>query len=145
MRRRSSAHRRDDNHQAPSKYRAKRTVVDGVTFASQKEARRYQELRLLERAGEICQLELQPVFELVVVEMTVGSRLKRAAAKMAGRSTHGIGHVAVGSYRGDFRYRTGDDGTGAVVVEDVKGFKTPLYRWKKKHVEAQYGIQIREV
>jgi hypothetical protein len=27
----------------------------------------------------------------------------------------------------------------------VKGFKTPLYRWKKKHVEAQYGITIREV
>lgn len=35
--------------------------------------------------------------------------------------------------------------TQPYVVEDVKGFKTPLYKWKKKHVEAQYGITIREI
>jgi hypothetical protein len=104
------------------KYRAKPTVVDGVRFASQKEARRYQELKVLERAKEIADLSLQPTFDL-------------AAA--------GDWEIKVGEYRGDFRYW--DKRACAWIVEDVKGFKTPLYRWKKKHVEAQYGITIKEI
>lgn len=107
----------------PSKYRAKPTVVDGIRFASQKEARRYQELKLLEKAGKIYDLELQPAFELLVY----------------------LGLRPIGKYVGDFRYSEIVDGLESRIVEDVKGFKTPLYRWKKKHVEAQYGIQIREV
>lgn len=106
----------------PHKYGAKRTVVDGITFASQKEARRYQELRLLEKAGEIQGLELQPRFPLEV--------------PTAGDDT------PIGEYRADFAYRERRRG---YVVEDVKGFKTPLYKWKKKHVEAQYGITIVEI
>lgn len=108
----------------PHKYGAKRTTVDGITFASQKEARRYQELKLLEKAGAILTLGLQPSFKL----------------KVAGR--HGILRD-IGEYVADFSYT--DVRTEQYVVEDVKGFKTPLYRWKKKHVEAQYGIQIREI
>lgn len=108
--------------QSPSKYRAKPTVVDGIRFDSMKEARRYGELKLLERAGEISELELQPRFPLTVHFWD--------------------DHERIGEYRGDFRYY---DRNGEEIVEDVKGFKTPLYRWKKKHVEAQYGIQIREV
>lgn len=112
-----------------SKYGAIATVVDGIRFASKKEARRYQELRLLQRINEIDDLEVQPEYPLRV-------------------SLHGLPQVevAIGTYRGDFRYRSMRD--GLVVVEDVKGgaaTKTPLYRWKKKHVEAQYGITIREV
>jgi hypothetical protein len=49
----------------------------------------------------------------------------------------------VGHYVADFRYRSGPQ--GLLVVEDVKGVRTALYRWKKKHVEAQYGIQITEI
>ena len=120
----------------PHKYGAKPTVVDGIRFASLKESRRYQELKLLERAGLIRDLILQPSFPLDVFE--VESR-------------------PIGVYRADFEYEEwGGKSVGdrwlhpsaqkwARVVEDVKGFKTPLYRWKKKHVEAQYGIQIREV
>lgn len=107
-----------------SKYRAKPTVVDGIRFHSQKEARRYQALRMLLRAGEIQDLRLQPEFPLC-----------------PWMSDHSDIRV-IGKYRGDFAYETR---AGEVVVEDVKGFKTPLYRWKKKHVEAQYGITIREV
>ena len=116
------------------KYRAKPTEVDGVRFASQKEARRYAELKLLERAGEIWDLELQPRFPLCVPSTTgtVMGAAKALAGTFDGR---------IGEYRGDFAYH---DKSGRV-VEDVKGFKTPLYRWKKRHVEAQYGIEIREV
>jgi dsDNA-binding SOS-regulon protein len=49
-----------------SKYGAVRTEVDGISFASKKEARRYSELKLLERAGEIADLQLQPRFPLTV-------------------------------------------------------------------------------
>ena len=117
-----------------SKYKAKRTEVDGIVFASMKEARRYQELKLLQRAGEIRKLELQPVFELHAPTMDDDEPLPKPQERL-------------GCYRGDFSYEQrhpADKSSWYSVVEDVKGFKTPLYRWKKKHVEAQYGIQIRE-
>lgn len=102
-----------------SKYGAVKTVVDGRTFHSAKEARRYQELKLLQQAGKIDFINLQPEYLLMVKG------------------------VKLGVYRADFVYL--DLETNHAVVEDVKGFKTPLYRWKKKHVEAQYQIKIREV
>lgn len=115
---------------ATSKYRAVPTVVDGIRFASQKEARRYQELKLLERAGEIRGLVLQPRFPL-------WAHTGQAQADP----------IRVGEYRGDFVFeeRCQKTRVWCQVVEDVKGVKTPLYRWKKRHVEAQYGITIREV
>jgi hypothetical protein len=108
-----------------SKYHAVPTVIDGIRFASKAEARRYMELKMLEKAGEIRGLELQPVFPLFVPD---GASSKR---------------VKLGKYVADFRYRSGP--RGLLVVEDVKGVKTPIYRWKKKHVEAQYGIAITEI
>jgi hypothetical protein len=127
------------------KYHAKPQVVDGIRFASQKEARRYQELKLLEKAGEIRDLVVHPRFPL-----------------WAHTGVASDEPVKVGEYRGDFAYeeqvRMGvipaaisTDGVAVVSVEwvdrveDVKGFKTPLYKWKKKHVEAQYGIRIVEI
>ncbi len=112
----------------PSKYKAVETTVDGVTFHSKKEAKRYGELKLLEKAGEVRELQLQPVFPLMVPGRGHGGPYER---------------VYLGNYIADFRYRLGPK--GLLVVEDVKGFKTPLYRWKKKHVEAQYGISITEI
>jgi hypothetical protein len=108
-----------------SKYGAKRTEVDGIGFHSQKEARRYQELKLLAAAGEIHSLALQPEFDLNVI----GGYVKDVRYR-------------IGGYKADFQYI--NSRTGKRIVEDVKGFKTPLYRWKKKHVEAQYGIAILE-
>ena len=106
-----------------SKYHAKATVVDNIRFASQKEARRYGELKLLEKAGEIQELHLQPAFDLYADDGVCGRKL--------------------GRYVADFEYRIAPD--WELVIEDVKGFKTPLYRWKKKHVEAQYGITVVEI
>ena len=102
-----------------SKYFAKRTEVDGVLFASAREAREYGRLRLLERLGDIVHLECHPVYEL-----------------------HAPNGVVIGKYIADFRYQVG----GQVQVIDVKGWRTlPLAKWKQKHLAAEYGIRVQEV
>lgn len=106
-----------------SKYGAVKTVVDGVTFDSKAEARRYVELKALRDAGEITHLLLQPRYGIYARPLTLDP-------------------VLVAHYVGDFQYYTKD---GELIVEDVKGVKTPMYRLKKKFIEAHYGIQIREV
>jgi hypothetical protein len=102
-------------------------TVDGILFDSQAEARRYGELKLLLRAGSIRNLRLQPVLPLLV--------------------PNGVDRpTVIGNYVADFEYEIlTESGRWVVEVEDVKGFATPLYKWKKKHVEAQYGITIREI
>lgn len=107
------------------KYGAVATIMDGIRFASKAEAQRYAELKLLEKAGEIRCLRVQPAFPLYVQTNVVADD-----------------PIKIGTYRGDFAYETSH---GAVVVEDVKGVRTPLYQWKKRHVESQYGITITEV
>lgn len=104
-----------------NKYKAKRTTVDGMTFHSQKEARRYVELKLLERAGEIQNLQLQRKFPLEV------------------------GGVKIGSYIADFAYRDLRPRVTEFIVEDVKGFKTPVYRLKKKLMKALFQIDVQEI
>ena len=99
-----------------SKFKAVPTEVDGIRFASKKEAKRYQELKLLERAGEISRLELQPRYDIT------------------------INGVKVCTYVADFRYF----GKAKQIVEDCKGFKTPLYRLKSKLVRALYNVEILE-
>jgi len=105
----------------PSKYHNRKTTYKGIQFDSQKEENRYRELELLERAGQIEGLELQPRYDLMVN----GQKL--------------------GFYRGDFRYK--DVATGTVVTEDVKSpaTKTAVYQLKKKLVRALYGVEIIEV
>ena len=110
------------------KYGAITTTVDGIRFASKAEAQRYAELRLLEKAGEIRELSCQPRFPLFSPERGSGGP---------------YGRFHVGDYVADFRYRQGPN--GVLVIEDVKGMKTALYRWKKKHFEAQYGLSITEI
>lgn len=102
-----------------SKYHAIRTTIDGITFDSKAEAKRYEELKLLEKAGEILAVEVHERFPLL------------------------YGVIKLGDYEADFSYYI--KGVAQMVVEDVKGVKTPLYRWKKKHFEAQYGIKITEI
>ncbi len=106
-----------------SKYNATRTTIDGITFASKAEARRYCELKLLQQAQEIHSLALQPKFEL------------RAE-----------GGAVVGRYVADFWYEEYGKRTGGVIAEDVKGMETPLFKWKWKHAVAQYpGIEFRKI
>lgn len=101
-----------------TKYRAVRTEVDGIVFASKKEAHAYQNLRLLERAGYVSNIELQPKYPLVV-----NGKL-------------------VCTYIADFRYTDKD---GKVHVEDAKGMKTPTYKLKAKLFHALHpNLRIEE-
>lgn len=105
-----------------NKYRNKPTIVDNQRFASKREAERYKHLKLLLQSGEISQLELQPVYPIIINEKFICK------------------------YLADFRYLV--VATGEQTTEDVKSAvtaKNPVYRLKKKLVEALYDITIVEV
>lgn len=95
-----------------SKYRAKKTIIDGIKFDSKREADRYCELKLLEKANEIRSLELQPRF-----------LLQDKFKDRNGKTHRKIEYVA------DFMYINKDD---KKIVEDVKGMMTDVYKLKKK-------------
>lgn len=106
-----------------SKYGAKKVEVDGIKFDSKKEANRYQVLKLMEQAGAIQNLELQKKFELI------------PSFKIDGKIIRGI------SYKADFCYYE----NGRYVVEDVKGYRTEVYKLKSKLFAYKYGFQIKEI
>jgi hypothetical protein len=110
--------------QAPSKYRAKRIEVDGIKFASKREAKRWGELCLLQRQGLIADLERQVP---IILEGRDGPLLTPTGRKRR--------------YVADFRYT--DTRNGLTVWEDAKGFKTPEYLMKKSVLQAQ-GIKVLE-
>ena len=119
-----------------SKYGANKAVVDGITFDSRHEARRYSELKLLERAGEISDLELQVKFVLIPAQKEpdrIGARGGVIKGKTIEREC---------SYIADFVYK---DKSGVQVVEDAKGMKTEVYKIKRKLMLFVHGIQIKEV
>lgn len=118
------------------KYGAVRTVVRGHAFASKREAKRFSDLRFLELAGDIKRLELQPRFPLFVPGV-----IPPEGGLLPDHWTL----TKIGHYTADFAYL--DVKTGKRVIEDVKSSatKTTAYRLRKKFVEAQYGIEIREV
>ena len=98
---------------AYNKYKNKKVMVDGIKFHSMKEARRYSELKLLERGGAITDLVLQPKFLLIPTIRREGYKTEE-----------------VTYYIADFAYT--EKKTGKEVVEDVKGYKTKVYQLKKK-------------
>ena len=103
-----------------NKFKAKKEVVDGITFDSKHEASRYRELKLMERAKAIQDLQTQVKFPLIK------------------KSKYGREIV----YIADFTYYE----NGKLVVEDTKSpvTKTPLYRLKKRLMAELYGIVIKE-
>lgn len=102
--------------QSYNKFRNKRTEIDGQKFDSRKEARRWQELKLLERAGQIENLDRQVKFPL------------------------DVDGVHICNYFADFTY----DEKSQVVVEDCKGIRTRDYKLKAKLMLAIYRIKIFE-
>ena len=107
-----------------NKFNAKKTVVDGITFDSRKEAKRYVELRNLERAGDIRDLKRQVRYEIVPSFDVDGK------------------HYRPSTYIADFVYT--DVKTGKEVVEDVKGYRTGVYRLKSKLFAYRYRVSILE-
>lgn len=105
-----------------SKYRAKKTCVDGITFDSCKEADRYLVLKGMEEDGSIEDLRRQVRYELI------------PAFDVDGKHCRPVYYVA------DFVYRE----DGREVVEDVKGVRTDVYRLKSKLFARRYGMSIKE-
>jgi hypothetical protein len=101
-----------------NKYGNKRVKADGYTFDSQAEYRRYCELKLLEQAGEIIDLEVHPKFSLTPRGLDLWSRKPIRPRK----------------YEGDFQYQE----DGHLVVEDVKGAATQLFKLKWDIVRLRY-------
>ena len=122
-----------------SKYKAKKASVDGIEFDSRKEANGYCELKLLQRAGKIQNLELQKAFELIPAQReadTIGKRGGIIKGKVIEKAVF---------YRADFVYTE----NGETVVEDVKGYKGggayAVFTIKRKLLLYKYGIKIKEI
>ena len=113
------------------KYGNRKTEVDGITFDSVKEAKRWSELKLLEKAGEISYLRRQVSFELIPPQCENGKVVERAC-----------------NYVADFVYMDKSNPNGehnGMVVEDTKGFRTPDYIIKRKLMLHVWGIRIKEI
>lgn len=128
-----------------SKYKSKKTVLYGIEFDSSKEAKRYQELLLLERAGKITDLKRQVAFELLPAqyeEIPTGEFYKRGERKGQQKMKRVCIENSV-VYNADFVYTE----NGKTVVEDTKSkaTKTKDYIIKRKMVLYFHGIRIREV
>lgn len=108
-----------------NKYKNSKVVIDGIRFDSKKEARRYIELKMLERSGEISDLKRQVKYNLIPTQKQGKKTIERAC-----------------DYYADFVYMRRD---GCVIVEDTKGVKTPEYIIKRKLMLYVYGIKIKEV
>lgn len=108
-----------------NKYGNRKTMVDGILFDSKKEAERWRELQLLQKAHLIRDLQRQYQFELIPKQMKDGKVAERAV-----------------KYVADFVYYDHD---GNLVVEDAKGMKTDAYKLKKKMMLYFKGIEIKEV
>jgi len=100
------------------KYRNQKTTVDGIVFDSKLEAEYYGKLKLWVKSGVVLSFERQVVYPFI------------------------HNGVKIGSYKSDFDVIWKDSG---LKVTDAKGFRTDLYKWKKKMMLAFYGIVIKEV
>lgn len=108
----------------PAKYSNKKTVIGDVSFDSRAEARRWGDLKLMERAGLIAGITLQPSYELAPsVKFTGATRAKPALR-----------------YVGDFAYT--DLKTGLLVIEDVKGVQTEAFIIKRHLMKSIHGLDV---
>ena len=118
------------------KYHNRKITIDGITFDSQKEASRWQELKLLERAGEVTDLKRQVKYTLIPAQYEKVWNQEKNRFEKGKLLEREIAYIA------DFVYK---NRLGLEVVEDVKGFKTPEYRIKRKLLLWELGIRIFEV
>ncbi len=108
------------------KYHNKKIIVDGIKFDSLKEAKRYNQLKILEKSKEITELRLQVKFEL------------QPSFKKNNKAIRKIEYIA------DFVYY--DNKLQQYIVEDTKGYRTEVYKLKKKLFEYKYPhLTIKEL
>lgn len=108
-----------------SKYGSRKTIIDGISFDSKREATRYQELKYQLDGGFISDLQLQVPYEIIPKQRDSKGKAVRAT-----------------KYIADFVYK---DREGKTVVEDTKGFRTESYKIKKKLMLHVFGIDVQEV
>jgi hypothetical protein len=113
-----------------NKFGAERATVDGIKFDSKIEARRYGELKLLERAHQIQNLRIHPVFEIVFPRHEPSLNEKNFS----------VTYIPICKVELDFSYIDKRDGRWH--HEDVKGKDTPMSKLKRKLVEAAHGIKV---
>ena len=107
------------------KYHSIATEFHGRKFDSRKEARRYAELSLMERSGEIRGLQTQVPFVLIPAQRDGNGRVIERAV----------------TYKADFVY---NDRAGNLIVEDTKGYRTEVYKIKRKLMLKVHGIRVIE-
>ena len=117
-----------------SKYYNRKVQRDGMVFDSKREANRWNELKLLEKAGNISNLQRQVKFVLIPTQYSSWEYTKSGKKKVIEREA---------SYIADFAYH--DNVLGVDVVEDAKGMRTEAYVIKRKLMLHVHGIQIMEV
>ena len=122
-----------------SKYHSRTITLDGETFDSQKEYRRWQALRLLERAGQIKDLKRQVKYELIPPQYETVERYSQKTGKRLKDGERFLEHGCY--YVADFVYSRPD---GSTVVEDSKGVRTDAYIIKRKLMLHVHGIKILE-
>lgn len=108
-----------------NKYKNKKVIYDGIKFDSNREMAYYIKLKMLEEKGIIKDLELQKSFEL------------QPSFKLNGKTHKKI------TYRADFSYVSVQD--NKIHIVDTKGFRTEVYKLKKKMFAYKYGIEIEEI
>ena len=109
-----------------SKYHNKKVMIDGIKFDSKKEANRYQELKLMQRAGIISDLQRQVKYVLIPSQKGDDGRVVERPC----------------TYIADFVYV---DENGKKVVEDTKGYRTSDYKIKRKLMLYIHGVKINEI
>jgi hypothetical protein len=120
-----------------SKYKNRKIEVDGIVFDSRKEANRYRQLKLLEGAGMIRDLQMQVKFVLIPAQYSKDEFTKKGKPKCIEREC---------SYLADFVYY---DEYGDRIVEDVKGYRKDgaynIFSIKRKLMLQVHGIRIKEI
>lgn len=127
-----------------AKYGNRKVVVDGIEFDSAKEARRYSELKLLQRAGQIEQLELQKEFELIPAQYETFERYGKNGQRLKD-GERCVERSCI--YKADFAYMK----DGQLVVEDTKGYRDPAsagyakFVIKRKLMLWKFGVRVVEI
>lgn len=122
------------------KYNNKKVTVDGIVFDSKREASRYSELIMLQRAGEISGLQRQVRYLLIPAQREASNEVYKRGEKKGQRKPGRLIEKEV-TYIADFVYYK----DGELIVEDTKGFRTKDYIIKRKLMLYVHHIRIKEI
>ena len=120
-----------------NKYHNKKVTIGGITYDSEKEYHRWCELRLLERAGKIFNLQRQVPYVIIPGQIETFERYGKTGKRLKD-GQRVIEQACI--YKADFVYTE----NGKLVVEDTKGAKTEAYIMKRKLMLERFGIRIKE-